>query len=138
MKSKMMSLVAVGFMMISSVVFAQEIESPDSPPSPPTPPRISKGQMLEKMTKRLDLSAEQVKQIKGIDEKYKKEEEQMRKESETLRERRKALREKKKEEIDQVLTEEQKAKVKEMREKRGKKKGGKRGMSKGDDSKKCD
>lgn len=74
-----------------------------------------KGEMLERMKEKLGLTDQQVSKIKAIDAKYQSQEDALKAKAKTLREEHKALRSKKREEIDQILTAEQKEKVKSMK-----------------------
>lgn len=79
-----------------------------------------KGEMLEKMKEKLGLSDQQVSKIKAIDAKYQSQEDALKAKAKTLRDQHKELRAKKREEIDQILTAEQKEKVKSMKKNRNK------------------
>ncbi|MDG4945574.1 Spy/CpxP family protein refolding chaperone [Weeksellaceae bacterium KMM 9713] len=79
-----------------------------------------KGEMLERMKEKLGLTDQQVSKIKAIDAKYQSQEDALKAKAKTLREEHKALRSKKREEIDQILTAEQKEKVKSMKKNRKK------------------
>lgn len=79
-----------------------------------------KGEMLEKMKEKLGLSDQQVSKIKAIDAKYQSQEDALKAKAKTLRDQHKELRAKKRKEIDQILTAEQKEKVKSMKKNRNK------------------
>ena len=85
--------------------------------------KMDKGEMLEKMKERLSLSDQQVTQIKAIDAKYKSQEQDLKSQMQKVKEEHKAVRTQKKNEIDQVLTAEQRNKIKEWKNtsKKGKK-----------------
>ena len=73
-------------------------------------------EMRDKMAKELSLTDEQIKKINLIEDKYKIQEDQLRNKSEELRKQIHKLKENKKSEIDKVFTEEQRQKIKKIKE----------------------
>lgn len=82
-----------------------------------------KGEMIEMMKKKLDLTDQQVNEIKAIAAKYKDQEEALKSKMKSLHGEFKKLREQKKSEIDKVFNAEQKAKIQKMKAERKKRKG---------------
>ena len=114
----MKRLLLLGLILISTAAFSQ-VTNQQKPTKEEMEKR--KQEFEDKMNKELKLTPEQIQQVNAIDQKYKGQED-------TLRSQLKTLRESKKAEIDKVLTDEQKLKLKDMRQKLhgndGMKKGG--------------
>lgn len=81
-----------------------------------------KGEMLERMKEKLNLSDAQVKQIQAIDAKYEGRESDLKSQMQALKQQHRALRDEKRAEIDKVLTAEQRDKIKTWKENRGERK----------------
>lgn len=79
--------------------------------------KMNKSEMMEKMKERLSLTDQQVSQIQAIDAKYKSQEEDLKSRMKKVREEYKEVRKQKKNEIDQILTEEQRKKISEWKDK---------------------
>ena len=94
--------------------------------------RPEKGEMLERMQEKLQLTDNQVAQIKAIDAKYESREANLKAQMTKLKEEHKALRAEKKAEIDKVLTAEQREKINAWKDDRQSKRprGGVRKMQK--------
>jgi Spy/CpxP family protein refolding chaperone len=73
-------------------------------------------EMRDKMAKELNLTDDQIKRINLIEDKYKSQEDDLRKKSEELRKQIHKLKNDKKSEINTVFTEEQRQKIKKIKE----------------------
>ncbi len=93
-------------------------QSPPPPPEHPPHPKMSKEKMIEHLTKTLDLSESQVASIKEIDASFEHEESKIDGQLKALKEKKREIMQRKKEEIDKVLTTDQKAKLQEMKKDR--------------------
>ncbi|MGM5629810.1 hypothetical protein O2K51_02825 [Apibacter raozihei] len=106
-------LIVSAFVLASGVAFSQTSKNVEDPIK-----REERAKDLkDKMAKELNLSENQIKQINAIDDKYKSQEESLHAQAEAIHEKRKKLREDKKAEIDKIFTEEQKLKLKDMKDK---------------------
>lgn len=100
---------------ISSVVLAQE-NPPKDFDGPPPPKRIDKKKMLERLTETLNLTAEQVQKIKEIDQSFEPQEKPIDDQIKALMEQKREIMKAKKAQIGAILTQEQKDKLKELRQ----------------------
>ncbi|MCO6564289.1 MAG: hypothetical protein J6581_02470 [Apibacter sp.] len=73
-------------------------------------------EMRDRMAKELNLTEDQIRKINLIEDKYKSKEDELRKKSEELRKQIHKLKEDKKSEINEVLTEDQRQKIKIIKE----------------------
>ncbi|MDR2122732.1 MAG: hypothetical protein LBP34_06345 [Flavobacteriaceae bacterium] len=73
--------------------------------------------LKDRMTKELNLTEEQIKQINAIDDKYKTQAESLKKQIDTLQQKRYRLNKEKKVEVEKILTDEQKKKLAEIKAK---------------------
>ena len=73
-------------------------------------------EMWDRMAKELNLTEDQIRKINLIEDKYKSKEDELRKKSEELRKQIHKLKEDKKSEINEVLTEDQRQKIKIIKE----------------------
>jgi len=103
----MKRLLLLGLILTSTVAFSQVKDQ-----QKPTKEEIEKKKQdfQDKMNKELNLTPEQIQQINAIDQKYKGQEDALKDQLKTLKENKKA-------EIDKVLTDEQKLKLKDMKQK---------------------
>ncbi|MDO5655597.1 MAG: hypothetical protein Q4G27_05605 [Flavobacteriaceae bacterium] len=95
----------IGIFSLSSSVQAQQVKG-----------KKDKVEMLEKMKEKLQLSDNQISQIKAIDAKYEGRETEIVKKMSEIKEEHNALKTEKKAEIDKILTNEQREKIKIWRE----------------------
>lgn len=86
--------------------------------TPPDQGKMKKEKMIERLTENLDLSNDQVEAIKKIDQSFEAEEKQIEDQIKALRDQKKEIMKAKKAEIDKVLTDDQKAKLNEMKKER--------------------
>lgn len=119
MKSVILSTLLLGTLTLSAQSDVEKFES-------------RKEKMKEHLTKALNLTPEQVKKVDAIDEKYEGEEIKLIEQRKQVHERLKELRDKRKEELNTILTPEQKVKFEKLQAERKKKMQGKFKKMRGD------
>ncbi len=120
---KLMTTIGMGLMIaLISPTFGQDnTNQPKTEKQDLTPAERAK-KKTDKMTKQLNLSDDQAKKIYDINLKHANEMESIKAEQERLRKKAKEQREKSKQDIDNILTEEQKTKHEALKQKRADKK----------------
>jgi Spy/CpxP family protein refolding chaperone len=135
---KLITTIGLGMVItLSSVTFAQDKQGKQNRPTKEEKKNMSveeKSKLkTDRMTKQLELSEDQSKQVYDINLKHEKENKILQAEAKIIKEKRKASREEKRENLEKVLTPEQLDKAKEMEaaRKENHKKGGKGGPKHG-------